>query len=150
MGTNGCPQQALAARWRQSRQAMLTAPGMPGAARQILARAVKAQVTPVPASCPRPGGPGAGNRAIVRCRAVDRIPPGPGSGHRPGHGARTSGGCGTAPGPGSDASGPRPRAAADTGARELPTVSRLTRPEVHVVPARHRRPSRRPGAHSCR
>ena len=32
MGTNGCPQEALAARQRQSRQAMPTAPGMPGAA----------------------------------------------------------------------------------------------------------------------
>jgi len=117
MGTNGCPQQALAARRRQSRQAILTAPRMPGAARQILARAVKAQVTPAPASCPRPGGPGAGNRAIVRCRAVDRIPPGPGRGHRLGHGAPTSGGCGTAPGLGSEASGPRPQAAADTGVR---------------------------------
>jgi hypothetical protein len=92
VGTNGCPQQALAARRRQSRQAMLTAPGMPGAARQILATAVKAQVTPAPASCPRPGGPGAGNRAIVRWQAVYRIPPGPGRGHRLGHGARTSGG----------------------------------------------------------
>ena len=32
MGTNGCPQEALAARQRQSRQAMPAAPGMPGAA----------------------------------------------------------------------------------------------------------------------
>jgi hypothetical protein len=32
VGTNGCPQEALAARQRQSRQAMPTAPGMPGAA----------------------------------------------------------------------------------------------------------------------
>jgi hypothetical protein len=33
---------------------------MPGAARQILAMAVKAQVTAAPVSCPRPGGPGGG------------------------------------------------------------------------------------------
>jgi len=39
---------------------MPTAPGMPGAARQILAMAVKAQVTAAPVSCPRPGGPGGG------------------------------------------------------------------------------------------
>ena len=32
MGTNGCPQEALAARQRQSRQAMPAAPAMPGAA----------------------------------------------------------------------------------------------------------------------
>jgi hypothetical protein len=37
-----------------------------------------------------------------------RISPGPGRGHRPGHGACTSGGCGTAPGPGGEASGRRP------------------------------------------
>jgi len=43
--------------------------------------------------------------------------PDPAAGHWLGHGARTSGGCGTAPGLGSDVSGPRPRAAADTGAR---------------------------------
>ena len=48
----------MAARQRQSRQAMPTAPGMPGQPRQILAMAVKAQVTAAPASCPRPGGPG--------------------------------------------------------------------------------------------
>ncbi len=54
MGTNGCPQEALAARQRQSRQAMPTAPGMPGAARQILVKAVKAQVTAAPVSCPLP------------------------------------------------------------------------------------------------
>ena len=119
MGTNGCPQEALAARQRQSRQAMPTAPGMPGQPRQILAMAVKAQVTPAPVSCPRPvareGEPG--NRQVP---AWYRIPPGPGRGHRLGHGARTSGGCGTAPGPGSEASGPRPRAAADAGAQNCP------------------------------
>jgi len=54
VGTNGCPQEALAARQRQSRQAMPTAPGMPGAARQILVMAVKAQVTAAPVSCPLP------------------------------------------------------------------------------------------------
>ena len=32
MGTNGCPQEALAARQRQSRQAIPAAPGMPGTA----------------------------------------------------------------------------------------------------------------------
>jgi hypothetical protein len=32
VGTNGCPQEALAARQRQSRQAMPAAPGTPGAA----------------------------------------------------------------------------------------------------------------------
>jgi hypothetical protein len=32
VGTNGCPQEALAARQRQSRQAMRAGPGMPGAA----------------------------------------------------------------------------------------------------------------------
>jgi len=50
---------------------------------------------------------GRGSRAIVRCRAVYRIPGEPGRRHRLGHGARPSGGCGTAPGPGSEASGPR-------------------------------------------
>ena len=54
MGTNGCPQEALAARQRQSRQAMPAAPGMPGQPRQILAMAVKAQVTAAPVSCPLP------------------------------------------------------------------------------------------------
>ena len=77
--------------------------------------AVKAQVTAAPVSCPRPSSTGVGSRAIVWCRARYRIPPGPGRGHRLGHGARTSGGCGTAAGPGSEASGPRPRAAADAG-----------------------------------
>ena len=54
VGTNGCPREALTARQRQSCQAMPTAPGMPGAARQILAMAVKAQVTAAPVSCPLP------------------------------------------------------------------------------------------------
>jgi hypothetical protein len=48
-------------------------PGRPGQPRQILAVAVKAQVTAAPVSCP-PGGPGRGSRAIVRCRARSRIP----------------------------------------------------------------------------
>ena len=56
--------------------------GCAGQSRQILAMAVKAQVTAAPVSCPRSGGPGAGSRAIVWCRAVYRIPPGPGRGHR--------------------------------------------------------------------
>ena len=66
MGTNGCPQEALAARQRQSRQAMSAAPGMPGQSRQILAMAVKAQVTAAPLSCPWPGGREgeAGNRLV--------------------------------------------------------------------------------------
>jgi hypothetical protein len=119
VGTNGCLQEALAARQRQSRQAMRAAPGMPGQPRQILAMAVKAQVTDAPVSRPLPVAQ-EGGRAIVRCRAVYRIPPGSGRGHRLGHGARASGGCGTAPGPGSEASGPRPRAAADAGARNCP------------------------------
>ena len=80
MGTNGC----LQGHWQpasQSRQAMPTGPGgclgQPG---QILAMAVKAQVTAAPVSCPAPGGPGGGSRVIVRCRAVYRIRPGPGRG----------------------------------------------------------------------
>ena len=75
MGTSGCPQEALAARQRQSRQAMPTAPGMPGAARQILVMAVKAQVTAAPVPCPLPVAR-EGGRAIVRCRAGSRVPPG--------------------------------------------------------------------------
>jgi hypothetical protein len=94
VGTNGCLQghwqPASASPAKPCRQLR----GMPGAARQILAMAVKAQVTAAPTSCPRPGGPGVGSRAIVRCRARYRIPPGPGRGHQPGHGACTSGGCG--------------------------------------------------------
>jgi hypothetical protein len=39
---------------------------------------------------------------------VYRIPPGPGRGHQLGHGVRTSGGCGTAPGSGSEAPGRHP------------------------------------------
>ena len=47
---------------------------------------------------PTPGGPGTESRAIIWCRAVYRIPPGPGRGHQLRHGARTTGGWGTAPG----------------------------------------------------
>jgi hypothetical protein len=149
VGTNGCPQQALAARRRQSRQAMPAAPGMPGAARQILATALKAQVTPAPASCPRPGGPGAGNQAIIGCQAVYRIPPGPGRGHRPGHRARTSGGCGTAPGPAAAhlarVPGQRLTPAPETAYGKPADRAGSTRRSLAPPPR-----SRRPGAHSCR
>ena len=93
---------------------------------------------------PRPGGPGARSRAIVWCRAVYRIPPGLGRGHRLGHGARTSGGCGTAPGPGSEASGPRPRAAAYAGAQAArgESADRAGKPGRSLAPSP-------PGAHSC-
>ena len=103
MGTNGCPQEALAARQRESRQAMPTAPGIP-AAPSDPAMAVKAQVT-ARRHQPTARCPAVGSRAIVRCLARIASRPDPVAGIGLGHGARTSGGCGTAPGPGSEAWG---------------------------------------------
>jgi hypothetical protein len=113
VGTNGCPHEALAARQRQSRQAMPAAPWDARGSPADPGHDGEGAGDGCAGIMPTPGGPGGGSRAIVRCRARYRIPPGPGRGHQPGHGARTSGGCGTAPGPGSKASGRRPRAAAD-------------------------------------
>jgi hypothetical protein len=89
---------------------MPTAPGMPGAAPSDPGHGGEGAGDGCAGIMPAPGGPGGGSRAIVRCRARYRIPPGPGRGHQLGHGARTSGGCRTAPGSGSEASGRRPRA----------------------------------------
>jgi len=77
VGTRGAPQEAPGARQRQPRQAMPEAPGMPGQPRQILAMAVKAQVTAAPVSCPLPAAREGLSRAIARCRARYRIRPAP-------------------------------------------------------------------------
>ena len=107
--------------------------GCAGQSRQILAMAVKAQVTAAPVSCPRSGGPGAGSRAIVWCRAVYRIPPGPGRGHR----------LDTVRAPAADAGRRQARAARHqarvpgrrlTPAPKLPTVSQLSGPEDRSFP----------------
>ena len=106
--------------------------GCAGQSRQILAMAVKAQVTAAPVSCPRSGGPGAGSRAIVWCRAVYRIPPGPGRGHR----------LDTVRAPAADAGRRQARAAGHLarvpGRRLTPAPrtarGRLTGPERQVVP----------------
>jgi len=147
------PGGALRGRWgltvacRRYRQLASASParpcrqlrGCPGQPRQILAMAVKAQVTAASASCLRPGGPGVGSRAVVGCRARYRIPPGPGRGHQLGHGARTSGGCGTAAGPGSKALGRHPRAEADAGgtigqvsARRQATMTLMRPPRIRA------------------
>ena len=107
--------------------------GCAGQSRQILAMAVKAQVTAAPVSCPRSGGPGAGSRAIVWCRAVYRIPPGPGRGHR----------LDTVRAPAADAGRRQARAARHqarvpgrrlTPAPKLPAVSQLSGPEDRSFP----------------
>ena len=107
--------------------------GCAGQSRQILAMAVKAQVTAAPVSCPRSGGPGAGSRATVWCRAVYRIPPGPGRGHR----------LDTVRAPAADAGRRQARAARHqarvpgrrlTPAPKLPAVSQLSGPEDRSFP----------------
>ena len=148
MGTNGCPQEALAARQRQSRQARPAAPGMPGAAPPDPGHGGEGAGDGRAGIMPPPGGPGAGSRAIVRCRARYRIPPGPGREDQPGRGARTSGGCRTAAGPGSRASGRRPRAAADAGAQ--PGKSAGTPPGDDDLDAAAAHPGRRQAARAAR
>ena len=123
MGTNGCPQEALAACQRQSRQAMPAAPGIPGQPRQILAMAVKAQVTAAPVPCPLPGDPEVRSLAIVSCR--------PGIASRPDPVAGI--GRDTARAPAADAGRRRARAA-----RHLPGV-----PGRRLMPAAQ--PARSPG-----
>ena len=60
MGTNGCPQEALAARQRQSRWAMPTAPGMPGAAPSDPGHGGEGAGDGCAGIMPPPGGPGVG------------------------------------------------------------------------------------------
>ena len=60
MGTNGCPQEALAARQRQSRQAMPAAPGMPGAAPPDPGHGGEGAGDGCAGIMPTPGGPGGG------------------------------------------------------------------------------------------
>jgi hypothetical protein len=148
VGTNGCPQEAPAARQRQSRQAMPAAPGMPGAA----------------PSDPGHGGEGAGD-------ACAGIMP---TARRPGKGAGQSSGAWpcivSRPAPVAGIGWDMVRApAADAGRRQARAARHLARvpvrrlmpapetargksadrPERQAVPSRHRRRSRRPGAHSC-
>ena len=90
----------------QSRYAMPTAPGMPGAAPPDPGHGGESAGHGYAGIMPPPGGrggawrsPGAGpGIASARIR----------SGHQPGHGGRASGACGTASSPGNEASGPRP------------------------------------------
>ena len=105
MGTNGSPQEAQAARQRQSRHAMPAAPGMPGAAPSDPGHGGESADdgcagTMSAAGWSRNGDPG--DRQVpgrVSHPARTRL-----RGHQPGYGARTSGGSGTVPGPGSEAS----------------------------------------------
>ena len=79
VGTNGCPQEALAARQPSPATPCRQLRGCPGQPRQIPAMAVKAQVTATPVSCPLPaareGEPG--DRQV---RGQVSHPPGPGRG----------------------------------------------------------------------
>jgi hypothetical protein len=125
------PGRAILARSQPVPRPVPRSPPVPGR-QPDLAMAVKAQVTAT-RTTPRPGGPGAGSRAtgiaslrppvagrhrgrhraIVRCRARYRIPPGPGprasAGTRCAHQRRTR----ATPGPGSEGIWPASPAAAD-------------------------------------
>jgi hypothetical protein len=113
VGTNGCPEEALAARQRQSRQAMPAAPGMPGAAPPDAGHGGEGAGDGCAGIMPTPGGPvgGAGRSSGA----------GPGTASRPAPVAGINRDTVRAPAadagqrraPGSEASGPRPRAAAD-------------------------------------
>jgi hypothetical protein len=146
VGTNGGPQEAIVARQRQSARPCRQLRGCTGRSRQILAMTVKVQVTAVLLSCPRPGGPGGG--------AGQSSGAGPYIASRPDPAAGT--GRNTARAPAADAGRRYARAARHLarvpggGRRQRKTArGRLTGPQRQVVPSRHRRRSRPPGAHSC-
>jgi hypothetical protein len=69
--------RALAARQRQSRQAMPAAPGTPRDSPPDPGQGGESAGDGRAGIMPPPGRPGRGSRAIIRCRARYRIPPGP-------------------------------------------------------------------------
>lgn len=94
MGTNGCPQEALAARQRQSRWAMPTAPGMPGAAPSDPGHGGEGAGDGCAGIMPPPGGPGVGEPGDRQVPGQVPHPARTRSRASTGHGARTSGDAG--------------------------------------------------------